>query len=102
MSDEELTKRFTNFMLTGYANGQFGYLRRMLPRMFFFLMNKLAEICSKYPLGQPLNDDMILEGRINKVCSIINEITSETIIKASIQTKGSAGPSMLGRRVLTK
>ena len=42
-----------------------------------------------------MHEEMILEGPINKVSSVIfDAITSETIMKAAIKTKGSAGPSM--------
>ena len=96
MSDEELTKRFTNFMLTGNVKRAVRLLEKDASNGVLPLNEQtLAELCSKHPPGQPLNDDMILEGPINKVCSVIfDEITSETIMKASIKTKGSAGPSM--------
>ena len=37
---------------------------------------------------------MLLEGPVEKVSSVIfDEITSETIMKAALRTKGAAGPS---------
>ena len=42
-----------------------------------------------------MHEEMILEGPVEKVCNaVFDDITSESITKAAIKTKGAAGPSM--------
>ena len=42
-----------------------------------------------------MHEEMVLEGPINKVNSVIfDKITSETIMKAAMKMKGSSGPSL--------
>ena len=96
MTDEEVTKRFTNFMLTGNVKQAVRLLEKDASNGVLPLNEEtLNELRSKHPMGQPILEEMVLEGPINKVSNVIfDEITSETIMKAAIKTKGSAGPSM--------
>ena len=58
-------------------------------------MQNLLKCSKRHPEGKPKYAEMLLEGPILKVSSaIFDEITSETIVKASVKTKGSAGPSL--------
>ena len=55
----------------------------------------LKELRTKHPEGQPVREEMILNGPIMHVNSVIyDDITSDSIMKAAIRTKGSAGPSL--------
>ena len=95
MTDEEITKRFTNLMLTGNVKQAVRLLEKDASNGVLPLNEQtLNELRNKHPEGQPRHEAMILEGPINNVSSVIfDEITSETIMKAAIRTKGSAGPS---------
>ena len=57
--------------------------------------NTLKELLQKHPEGQEVHEEMLLEGPVKKVSNVIfDEITSDSIMKAAVKTKGSAGPSM--------
>ena len=96
MSDEELIKRFTNLMLMGNVKQAVRLLEKDASNGVLPLNEQtLNELRSKHPEGQPMHDEMVLEGPMNKVNSVIfDEITSDTIKKAAVKTKGSAGPSL--------
>ena len=54
----------------------------------------IKDLQAKPPESKPLHLEMILEGAVKNVNSVIyDSITSETIMKAFIKTKGAAGPS---------
>ena len=96
MSAEEVTKRFTNLMLLGNVKQAVRLLENdacngVLP----LTTETLQELQTKHPPGQPKFAEMLLQGPINKIDSVIfEELTSETILKAAVLTKGSAGPSL--------
>ena len=96
LSEEELTKRFTNLMLKGNVRQAVRLLERDASNGILPLNeNTLKELLQKHPEGQPLHEEMLLEGPVEKVSSVIfDEITSDSILKAAVRTKGSAGPSM--------
>ena len=57
--------------------------------------NTLKDLLQKHPEGQEPHEEMLLEGPVEKISSVIfDEITSDSIMKAAVKTKGSAGPSM--------
>ena len=96
MTEDELTKRFTNLMLQGNVKQAVRLLEKDASNGALPLNTEtLEELQTKHPEGKPKYAEMLLEGPILKVSStIFDEITSETIMKASVKTKGSAGPSL--------
>ena len=96
LADDELTKRFTNLMLQGNVRQAVRLLERDASNGVLPLnQSTLNDLRQKHPDGQQINEEMILQGPVENVSSVIfDEITSDSILKAAIKTKGSAGPSM--------
>ena len=96
LANDELTKRFTNLMLQGNVRQAVRLLERDASNGVLPLnQSTLNDLRQKHPEGQQINEEMILQGPVENVSSVIfDEITSDSILKATIKTKGSAGPSM--------
>ena len=96
LSEKEMTKRLTNMMLQGNVRQAVRFLERDSSTGILPLNEKtLKDLLQKHPEGQEVHEEMILEGPVEKVSSVIfDEITSDSILKAAVKTKGSAGPFM--------
>ena len=91
MTNDELTKHFTKFMLNRNVKQAVPLLEKDASKSVLQLNeHTLKELRDKHPPGGLKHDEMIIEGRIEKV----NYVIFKTILKTAVTTKGSTGPSL--------
>ena len=72
LDEEELTKRFINLMLQGNVRQAVRLLERDASNGVLPLTEDiLKDLLQKHPEGQPIHEEMILEGPVEKVSSVI-------------------------------
>ena len=95
----DLGKSFQNLMIKGNVNGALRLLsisnsnsNGILP----LTEDTMEELRMKHPEANSLNDDLLLNGPMQLVNSVIfDAINEESILKACVKTKGAAGVSGL-------
>ena len=103
--EEDLARSFRNLLSEGNVNGALRLLEGNKSGVLDLNDATRALLKEKHPDGKPLIEDLLLEGPIPAVHSVIfDEIDAELVKAMALKTNGAAGPSNLDasqwRRIL--
>ena len=93
--DDTVVKKFRNHMLRGNVNAALRLLSRTGKSGVLEMNDETMEqLYEKHPAGEPLNDEMLLQGPIRYVHPVIfDEMNEDMVQKVALKIRGAAGPS---------
>ena len=91
----ELVKRFRALMCVGNINGALRLLSKSNNAGVLAINDETIQLLhEKHPEGEPLHEEMLLEGPVKSIHPVIfDDIDSTLVQKIALKMKGAAGPS---------
>jgi len=91
---EDLAKTFAKLVMEGKVSSAMKLLDKANNAGLLYLNDEvITELKDKHPEPEPATDHNLLQGPTNEVPSFFNPIDEQTVMKAALNTRGSAGPS---------